>query len=432
MNPDQRALERLRAHAAGLDRAAPAISPGEIRARAGASPPIRHGWRRARVVVVATIATVIVGVGALVVPIALRSDRDGPPSVISEPPATTRHPGAAVADRFVPPTFRDGPERVMPVTLLDGRRLELRYPPDLEVAELGVRPDGGIDWPVRSDPFRCCGSVLQVRYTTIDAVYRDAEPITTYPGADGRPVAYYHGSDAGRTTPFDYLVFEFGPWLVEVPDIQAPGDFEDRKTEEERATWARSLRGSIDPDGYLVLNPVPPLALQVEGELAVIGGPAAPGGPAIGLPHVELFSTEAVCAPDATKENSLERFEFETGNEVGAGWCDAEAGVRIRVSGPKDFVDQAVSGLDAKVPAQESMIRWRMSWSSTAANASTQSAIAWTALNSIRGRTSRSSTRQEQSRPEMSAQVSRRAAPCASSSPRTTPAWRSTVRTAPP
>lgn len=146
----------------------------------------------------------------------------------------------------------------MPVTLLDGRRLELRYPPDLDLAELGVLPVGGIDWPVRSDPFRCCGSVLLVRYTTIDAVYGDAEPVATYPGADGRRVPYYHGSDAGRTTPFDYLVFEFGPWLVEVPDIQQPGGFEDRKTEEERAAWARSLRANIDPNGYLMLNPAPP------------------------------------------------------------------------------------------------------------------------------------------------------------------------------
>lgn len=277
----------------------------------------------------------------------LRSDQDGTPSVVGGPASTTSPPGAAVADRFVPPTVRDGPEQVMPVTLLDGRRFELRYPPGLDLAGLGVLPVGGIDWPVRSEPFRCCGSQLRVRYTTIEEVYGDAEPITTYPGADGRRVPYYQGSDAGRAAPFDYLVFEFGPWLVEVPNIQRPADFEDRKTEEELATWARSLQGHLDPDGYLVLDPAPPLTLgPLSGELAVIGGPAIPGGRAIGLPHVELISPEAVCAPDATKENSLEPFEFETDDEVGAGWCDAEAGVRISVSGPQNFVDRAVSGLE--------------------------------------------------------------------------------------
>src|SRR6266511_829806 len=132
MNPDPSTLERLRAHASELERATPTISTGEVRARAAAGVPIRRGWRRARVAVAATAATIIVGVSALAVPIVLRSDQDGTPSVVGGPAATTSPPGAAVADRFVPTTVPDGPEQVMPVTLLDGRRLELRYPPELD------------------------------------------------------------------------------------------------------------------------------------------------------------------------------------------------------------------------------------------------------------------------------------------------------------
>ena len=43
---------------------------------------------------------------------------------------------------FIPPTHRDGDRVVMPLTFPDGTRVTLTYPPELAIAELGVRPYG--------------------------------------------------------------------------------------------------------------------------------------------------------------------------------------------------------------------------------------------------------------------------------------------------
>jgi hypothetical protein len=104
MKPDPSALERLRAHASQLERATPAISANEVRASAAAGARSRRGWRGARVVVAATVATIIIGVGAVAVSFVLRSVQDRPQSV-GGGPATTTPTTAAGPDTRAPFVF---------------------------------------------------------------------------------------------------------------------------------------------------------------------------------------------------------------------------------------------------------------------------------------------------------------------------------------
>jgi len=108
----------------------------------------------------------------------------------------------------------------MPVTLPNGGRLEVRYPAALDLAGLGFKPVTYVDWPVRSEPLRCCGKAVGVSHQSLDDAWH-GEPITTYSGPDERSVSYFPASAAGRTVALDYLVFEFGAWLVEVTTSSA-------------------------------------------------------------------------------------------------------------------------------------------------------------------------------------------------------------------
>jgi hypothetical protein len=187
------------------------------------------------------------------------------------------------------------------MTLLDGRRMELRYPRRLEFARLGLRVGTSVDWPVRRDPLRCCGRVIGAQFTTIAKVYRGAKPIKVYSGARGRRVPYYRASDAGQTVALNYLVFQFGPWMVEVYDVQRPGDFEDRMTDTERARWARNFDGHVGRDGFLVLKARKPLQLQHDFTL-VLGLGAA------GTTQVEISSNSCGMPESDTAERRRSAF----------------------------------------------------------------------------------------------------------------------------
>ena len=256
------------------------------------------------------------------------------PSAAAGPPPTTTARGSS-GDRFVPSTRIEGETAILPMTLLDGRRMELRYPRRLELARLGLRVGTSVDWPVRRDPLRCCGRVIGAQFTTIAKVYRGAKPIRVYSGARGRRVPYYRASDAGQTVALNYLVFQFGPWMVEVYDVQRPGAFEDRMTDTERARWARNFDGHVGRDGFLVLKARKPLQLQHDFTL-VLGVGAA------GTTQVEISSY--ACGMPASDTAERRRFVQPSGS-VGVAWCDPATGAHVTVEGPPDVVDVAALGL---------------------------------------------------------------------------------------
>ena len=147
---------------------------------------------------------------------------------VAEPPPTI----------FVPPTHRDGDRVVMPLTFPDGSRVTIAYPPELAIAELGVRPygsgtlEGDSPHPERSD------------YV-------------------GRDFLVHHGAAELRPRS---LAVEAGRWTVEVYDYDA-GD-PAAMTEAERRSFQASLHGRETADGFLILEATPPLTLAEAGEHA--------------------------------------------------------------------------------------------------------------------------------------------------------------------
>jgi hypothetical protein len=230
-----------------------------------------------------------------------------------------------------------GETAVTPITFPDGRQIELRAPRELALAGLEVRTRASVSWPVRSEPRRCCSRVVSIDDSPSGARYGDADPITTYPGADGEPVPYYRGSDVGVSARVNFLVFRFGLWFVEVHDVARPGDFEDPMTDEERRTWAASLRGRVDEYGYLVLEAEPPLAIEPNAN-AVLGEPSS------SLRYVLI--EDGFCAHEGSDTATPRLVDEPAG--VGAAWCDPVTGLHVYAAGPADFVSTLAAGLEIR------------------------------------------------------------------------------------
>lgn len=246
---------------------------------------------------------------------------------------TTRTARSTTADRrFVPSATIRGGTATLGVTIPDGRRLRLRYPKALALAQLGVSLSVQVDWSVRPDPVRCCGKQLALARTRAADLFA-GEPLQTYPGAAGQPVRLFHASqrrDANVGMALDYLVFQFGPWLVEVYDLQhpQPNDYESRMTDAERSTWARSLSGRVDRDGYLVVTARPPLHVEPQNGAEVVFG-----APRAGAPQVEL--ADSYCGQPQS-DTTKHRHFHQTG-EFGVAWCDP-TGFHVSATGPEQFV----------------------------------------------------------------------------------------------
>jgi hypothetical protein len=236
----------------------------------------------------------------------------------------TAHAGRRTTDdgRFVPPVERHGKTEVLVVTLPDRTRVELRYPKRLHLAELGFGTIGSVKWDVRPDPLRCCGRVLSIERTTIDFTYSGRDPIKTFPGAHGTKVPYF---DSG--TPLDNLVFQFGDWMVSVYN-HAPGEFEDEMSDKELATWARSLDGRTDKNGYLVLDAHAPLKIERLVDFVL-------GKPEIGADQVEI--ADHYCGEPQSDT------EVRRTYPGGVSWCDPGTGLHVSVVSEDPSFLRAVS-----------------------------------------------------------------------------------------
>ncbi|MDQ1462130.1 MAG: hypothetical protein QOI08_3614 [Actinomycetota bacterium] len=251
------------------------------------------------------------------------------------PATTSTRPGSAVDGRFVPPTSIKNGKVVLPVTFPDGETTTLRYPTAMRIAELGFAGGAGVSYPVSSGALHCCGKVLSVRYTTAAHVYGNAQPVRVYRGANGEAVDYFHASqavDPPNATKQDYLAFQFGPWLVQVYDVQHDGDFEQRMTDAQRATWARSLTGTLDANGYLVLHAQPPLSIDHGSES---GFGAEPGNRVELDPHLYCDQPES--------DTAARRLDISGGTH-GVSWCEGKD-LHVSASGSANFAGLAYDGL---------------------------------------------------------------------------------------
>jgi len=144
---------------------------------------------------------------------------------------------------------------VMPLVFPDGTTAELRYPPELDLARLGV-------WPRTSgalgkDP--STGRDLLIVYGNVEGPTAGTAPVACYQGVDRGQVELWRSKDPEVRF---WLRFRFGAWTVALWDGNADRLMGDR----ERALWARSLVGRETARGWLVLRGRRPLRLGAEHE----------------------------------------------------------------------------------------------------------------------------------------------------------------------
>ncbi len=163
-----------------------------------------------------------------------------------------RHEASPVGE-FQPPWHLEGDNLVVRVTFLTGGHAEVVLPQgSLDAHELSFVPGGAIAWTGRHE----LGRTVTISRGTIAAEFPDQEPIAEYHDATGGPVPFYKGHDRMEV---NYLVFQFGDWVVKVWDYPRGDPRGPAMTERQRRFWAAHLAGHVTSKGFLVLDPKAPL-----------------------------------------------------------------------------------------------------------------------------------------------------------------------------
>lgn len=152
---------------------------------------------------------------------------------------------------FGPPRVNREAAVEFPLILLDGRRVSVVLPDSVGGDVAGMVPGGATGWEVDV----CCARTLDVIYGSVDDIYGDREPDETYEDADGNPVGFY-----SEENDLDYLVFEYGSWVVRAWD-GGPGGGE-TFSEDERVRFASLMTGYETQEGFLVLDPSDPMTVM--------------------------------------------------------------------------------------------------------------------------------------------------------------------------
>ena len=216
-------------------------------------------------------------------------------------PAETPEPQPAI---FIPPTHRDGDRVVLPLTFPDGSRITIDYPPDLAIAELGLRPYGS-------------------------ATLEGDSPHPERDDTVGRDFLIRYGSAGETPLQPDALQLELGRWTVEVYDYESGNPA--AMTADERRSFQASLQGRETHDGFLVLEATPPLTLAEAGEHA---GPALHFGMSKRNPWL-LLRLER-CGPEA--ESTSRGF---------SSWCLSDS-IVAHAYGGRRFRAAAAEGIELR------------------------------------------------------------------------------------
>jgi hypothetical protein len=245
---------------------------------------------------------------------------------------------------FVPPTYREGGRVVLPITFPDGSRAELLYPPELEIAQLGVFPyTSGTLRRISPTPARgdSVARDFVIHYGDLDALLvsrNEGKPprlLAQYEGGDGQTVGLW---DFGWNDTAHYLGFQFGRWAVLVYDYIAEGA---AMTEAERASWAASFAGRKTDEAFLLLEGSGPLRLARVGEHAGPRLTFSAGEPTRAL---LLFPGECRPHPDQTLLVDGTRVQW---HGRFASWC-LSGSMNVHAEGSRDFIGALIRGLEVR------------------------------------------------------------------------------------
>ncbi|MFC4112564.1 hypothetical protein [Nonomuraea zeae] len=215
------------------------------------------------------------------------------------------------------PAKAKGRDEVFEAVFPDGRRAEVRYPAELDLDSMGLRPFVGV-W-------------VDGKYRQLLAPYNGEIEITR----GGQPIRSYADNvtlwprQAGSGSYGQVLLFEFGPWRLAVYDRGQGLTFD------QRLALARGLKGRVTKKGYLVLSAGGPVRLAEPGETAE-GYPVGPqlwfgggAGPMIAL--VPAPGCQGTTAVPVVIDGRGRRAESV-----------CRHGVRIAVTGPRSFRERAL------------------------------------------------------------------------------------------
>lgn len=168
---------------------------------------------------------------------------------------------------FMPRIHRQGRSVVLPVVFPDGTQASLFYPPELDIAGLGVYPysSGELQGksPVRgrSDVVGRDFRILHGALEDVLVVLNGGKPrlLGEYEGAGGQTIGFWDIASDGP-----HLGFQFDRWAVLVYDYTDGAAM----TDAERASWAASFSGRETTDGFLLLKGSGPLRLARAGDHA--------------------------------------------------------------------------------------------------------------------------------------------------------------------
>jgi hypothetical protein len=205
---------------------------------------------------------------------------------------------------------------VLPVVFPDGSTAELRAPPELDLASLGV-------WPRTSGALGkepSTGRGLLIVYGNAKRLTAGAAPVACYQGADRSQVELVQSQDPEVRF---WLLFRFGGWTVAVWD----GNAGRLMSHQDRAVWARSLVARETEGGWLVLRGKRPLRLGPEhdGDVQLQLGDLSPRA-------VLLWPVQ--CQPRRRPDTTMiggQVVDLDVGGRWFADYCLPNAPMRVHV-----------------------------------------------------------------------------------------------------
>lgn len=223
-----------------------------------------------------------------------------------------------LAEPFIPPSSRQGERVVLPLTFVDGATVELTFPDSLDLGGFEFSVAAQVDWLDDS----CCSRPLTILHAPVRALFAGAAP--TEPEAEiASLVGFYEGTEPGE----GYLAFEYGEWAVLVPS--------DGLSREERA-WASALVGAETEDGFLTLDPAPPIRLNHVD--------APDGRLSNGTDSVSFLFRNCPPYPERTDRGYATRVHGEAGVSI----CPPGTNLEVTVNGSDAFTSAVVNELEIR------------------------------------------------------------------------------------
>lgn len=239
---------------------------------------------------------------------------------------------------FMPRVDREGRSVVLPLVFPDGTRASLFYPPELDIAGLGVYPYSSGELQGKS-PARGRSDVVGRDFWIF---HRDLEDVlVALNGGMPRLLAEYEGAD-GQTigfwdidSDFPHLGFQFGRWAVLVYDYTDGAAM----TDAERASWAATFSGRETTEGFLLLEGSGPLRLARAGDHA---GPELRFGDS---PEHGLSLFPGKCAHFRNKNDAVTGTRRVDRSPGFASWC-LSPWMAVHAGGSDAFINALLRDLE--------------------------------------------------------------------------------------